>query len=82
MNRLVVAGGVMVIEVATHAVFAGTQSSATWWSIAIPTLLGAGPSVYKAADACGEASLRGKVSNGQGRRLFLSSYGLGGNAGR
>jgi hypothetical protein len=52
MNRLVVAGGVMVIEVATHAVFAGTQSSATWWSIAIPTLLGAGPSVYKAADAC------------------------------
>jgi hypothetical protein len=59
MNRLVVAGGVMVLEVATHAVFAGTQSSATWWSIAIPTLLGAGPAVYKAADACFRLMIEG-----------------------
>jgi hypothetical protein len=52
MNRLVVACGLLVLETATHAAYAGAHSSSGLWNIAVPALLGASPAIYKAANEC------------------------------
>jgi hypothetical protein len=52
MNRLVVACGLLVLETATHAVYAGTHSSPGLWNIVVPGLLGASPAIYKTASEC------------------------------
>ena len=52
MNRLVVAGGVLALEAASHAAFAGTHTSAGLWNIVLPGLLGAAPAICKAANEC------------------------------
>lgn len=52
MNRLVVACGLLVLETATHAVYAGTHSSPAVWNIVVPGLIGASPAIYKAASEC------------------------------
>ena len=52
MNRLVVACGLLVLETATHAVYAGTHSSPGLWNIVVPGLIGASPAIYKTASEC------------------------------
>jgi hypothetical protein len=52
MNRLVVACGLLVLETASHAVYAGAHSSSGLWTIVVPALLGASPAIYKAASEC------------------------------
>jgi hypothetical protein len=52
MNRLVVACGLLVLETATHAVYAGTHSSPGLWSIVLPGLLGASPAICRTANEC------------------------------
>jgi hypothetical protein len=52
MNRLVVASGVLVLEAASHAVFAGTHSTPGIWNIVLPGLVGAAPAICRAANEC------------------------------
>ena len=52
MSRLVVAGGVLLLEAATHAVFAGSHASPSLWNVVLPALLGAAPAVIKTANEC------------------------------
>jgi hypothetical protein len=52
MNRLVVACGLLVLETATHAVYAGTHESPGLWSFVLPGLLGASPAICKTANEC------------------------------
>jgi hypothetical protein len=52
MNRLVVACGLLVLETATHAVYAGAHSHSSLWNIVVPGLLGASPAIYKTASEC------------------------------
>jgi hypothetical protein len=52
MNRLVVAGGLLALETATHAVFAGSQASSNLWNVVLPALLGASPAIVKTANEC------------------------------
>ncbi len=52
MNRLVVASGVLALEAATHAVFAGSHASSGLWNIVLPALIGATPAVVKTANEC------------------------------
>jgi hypothetical protein len=50
MNRLVVAGGLLLVEAATHAAYAGAHAKIGLCGILLPTLLGASPAVYRTAN--------------------------------
>jgi hypothetical protein len=50
MHRLVVACGLLVIEAATHAAYAGMHSRIGLCSIVLPALIGASPGAYRAAN--------------------------------
>jgi hypothetical protein len=55
MTRLVATIGLLVIEAGAHAFCAGTFSTGnlsepSLWSVVVPTLLGAGPSICRTAD--------------------------------
>jgi hypothetical protein len=50
MHRLVVASGLLVIEAATHAAYAGAHAKIGLIGIVLPALVGASPSVYRTAN--------------------------------
>jgi len=50
MNRLFVASGLLVLEAATHVVYAGTHEKVGLCSIVLPALVGATPAVYRTAN--------------------------------
>jgi hypothetical protein len=50
MTRLVAASGLLVIEAAAHAFFAGSWAEPGLWSVIVPGLLGTGPAIYRIAD--------------------------------
>ncbi len=50
MHRLVVASGLLVIEAATHAAYAGAHTKIGLCGIILPALIGASPAAYRAAN--------------------------------
>jgi len=50
MHRLIVAGGLLVIEAATHAAYAGTHAKLGLCGIILPALIGASPAAYRTAN--------------------------------
>ena len=50
MNRLVFVGGLLFIEAASHAIYAGTYSQASVYGIVVPALFGAAPAICRSAN--------------------------------
>jgi hypothetical protein len=50
MTRLVAASGLLVIEAAAHALYAGTWSESGLWGAVVPGLLAASPTICRTAD--------------------------------
>ncbi len=56
MTRLIAAGGLIVFEAASHALYAGawsgTEGQAGVWNVVVPALVCTGPAIYRTADEC------------------------------
>ncbi len=50
MTRLVIASGMLVIEAAAHAFYAGSWAEPGLWGTVVPGLVATGPSIYRTAD--------------------------------
>jgi len=50
MIRLVAASGVLMVEAAAHALWAGTQAEPGFLNLVLPALVGVGPAIHKTAD--------------------------------